>query len=388
MIDSKLTYLGPLSKQGEVEPGQARFDLRRLPMGLILFVAVPTLIAAFYFLVLASPRYVSEARFIVRAPSRTQPSSLGMALQGVGISATQTDSFAVHEYIRSRDAVHELIKEMDLKRAYGRAGVDAFSRLPRFWQDGSFDDFYRGFSSYVTVGYDSTTGISTLRVQAFSPDDATMIAQRLLGGGERLVNRLNERAERDSVREAERSAEEARTRLAVAQAQLTAFRNRERFIDPARTAIASTELIGELSIKLATLRAERAQVAAEAPQSPQLPLLDGRIRAFDALIEAERRKIVGDADSLAPKIGTYESLVLNRELADRAMAAATVALDTARRDARRQQLYLERIVDPSQPSEPSQPKRLLSILAVFATCLLAYGASWLIWAGLRESKQH
>lgn len=388
MIDSKLTYLGPLSKQGEVKAGQARFDLRRAPRGLIVFVVVPTLIAAFYFLVVASPRYVSEARFIVRAPSRAQPSSLGMALQGVGISATQTDSFAVHEYIRSRDAVHELMKEMDLKRAYGRPGVDAFSRLPPFWQDGSFDDFYRGFGRYVTVGYDSTTGISTLRVQAFRPEDATMIAQRLLGGGERLVNRLNERAERDSVREAERSAEEARTRLAVAQEQLTAFRSRERFIDPARTAIASTELIGELSIKLATLRAERAQLAAEAPQSPQLPLLDGRIRAFDALIESERRKIVGDADSLVPKIGTYESLALNRELADRAMAAATVALDTARRDARRQQLYLERIVDPSKPSEPSQPKRLLSILAVFATCLFAYGASWLIWAGLRESKQH
>lgn len=388
MTDSKLTYLGPLSTQEGVKPVKAGFDASKLPIGLLVIVLAPTLIAAFYFLILASPRYVSEARFVVRSPAKEQPSSLGMALQGVGISATQTDAFAVHEYIRSRDAVRQLVRDINVERIYGGRGADVFSRVPKPWQSRTFDSFYYGFRSYVTVGYDSTTGISTLRVEAFRPEDAEMVADHLLLGGERLVNRLNERAAQDSVREAERSVEEARTRLTTSQAQLSAFRNRERFIDPTRTATASTELIGELSLRLATLRAERAQVAAGAPQSPQLPILDGRISALEVQVEAERRKIVGDTDSLAPKIGAYESLMLNRELADRALVAATTALDSARLDARRQQLYLERIVDPSVASEPAQPKRLLSILAVFSTCLLIYGAAWLIWAGIRESKQH
>lgn len=388
MTDSKLTYLGPPPGHGEGKSGQPRFNLRQLPVGLLLIVVLPTLIAAIYYLIFASPRYVSEARFIVRAPSRSQPSSLGVALQGVGISSTQTDSFAVHEYIRSRGAVSELMSKMNLRRAYGQSGQDPFSRVPRPWKSGSADDFYEDFRDYVVVGYDATTGISTLRVQAFKPDDARNIAENLLSGGERLVNRLNERSRLDAVQEGQRAVEDAQLRLASSQAQLTAFRNREQFVDPVRSAVVSTELIGELSVTLVTMRAERAQIAAAAPQSPQLPIIDGKIRAFEAQIEAERRRIVGDADSLAPKIGTYESLVLNRELADRALAAATVALDTARLDARRQQLYLERVVEPSQPSEPSQPKRLLAILAVFATTLLIYGGAWLIWAGLRESQQH
>ena len=57
---------------------------RRVPLAFLVVVALPTLVTAIYFLLIASPRYVSEARFIVRAASHEQPSTLGVALQGVG----------------------------------------------------------------------------------------------------------------------------------------------------------------------------------------------------------------------------------------------------------------------------------------------------------------
>jgi BexC/CtrB/KpsE family polysaccharide export inner-membrane protein len=387
MTKPNLTYLGPVAGREDPNAVSGRDWWRRLPVAFLVVVVVPTLIAALYFFLIATPRYVSEARFIVRAPSHNQPSSLGIALQGVGLSSTQTDSFAVHEYIRSGDGLRELMTQVDVARIYGNRGADFFSRLPHPWAGHSFDDLYSGFRQYVTIGYDSTTGISTIRVEAFRADDARLINERLLGGGERLVNRLNERAVSDAVSQGERTVEEAQLRLTRSQQELTTFRNRERFIDPSRTANAGAALIGELAVNLATLKAERAQMAASAPQSPQLPFLDGRIRALQAQIDIEQQKIVGDSDSLAPKIGAYEELVLNRELADRALATAMTSLDAAKLDARRQQLYLERVVDPSLASEPSKPRRLLAVLAVLATCFMAYGTGWLIWAGVRESKQ-
>ena len=387
MSDSKLTYLGPLPKFLSGADGKKTL-LQRIPVALMIVVGLPTLIAAVYFLLIASPRYVSEARFIVRAPAKEQPSSLGVALQGVGIASTQTDAFAVHEYIESPNALREMSRTLDLRRIYSQSATDPFSRVPKPWQSGSFDEFHEGLKGYFTVGYDATTGISTLRVEAFKPEDAQAVAQQLLIGGERLINHLNERANEDAVSQAELTVEKARNRLVVIQGELTAFRDREQFFDPEQTATVSTELISKLAVELATLRAERALVADQTPQSPALPTLDGRIRALNAQLEIERGRIAGDQDSLVRKAGAYEALILNRELASRAVAAASASLEAAQIDARRQKLYLDRVVDPTRPTDPSQPRRLLSILAVFATCLLIYAGGWLVWAGLRESQHH
>lgn len=387
MTDSKLTFLGPGPDLDRLLGNGRASRLRALPWPFLLVVILPTLLAAIYFLLIASPRYVSEARFIVRAPNQAQPSALGVTLQSAGLAPASTDAFAVHDYIRSRDGLAELNRRFDVAQMLGGRGGDLFSRYPRPWESRSLEGQHKGFQRFVTVGYDSTTGISTLRVEAFTARDAQALAEGLLQGGEGLVNRLNQRAAADAVAEAERAQIEARTALAASQSRLTAFRNRERFIDPQRAAAESTQLIGQLAATVAGLRAERAQLAAEAPQSPQLPSLDNRIAAYQGQIAAERAKIAGDAGSLAPRVGAYEDLVLEREFADRQATEAAAALVEARQDARRQRLYLERIVNPGRPDQAMEPRRWLAILTVLVTMLLIYGIGWLVWAGVREHRQ-
>lgn len=382
MTDTKLSYLGPLLQAGEKSSPRWGF---KLPIGFLIVVVLPTFFAAIYFLLIASPRYVSEARFVVRSPANEQPSTLGMALSGVGLSTGTSDAFAVHEYLQSRDGLAEIDKALKLRGMYEGPGIDPFSRLPGPFQNQSFEVFHKGFNRYVTVGYDSASGISTLRVEAFKASDAQKINQALLQAGEQLVNRLNERAANNAVAETRRSVMENQARLLEAQNRLTAFRNAEGFIDPARTAQVANDLIGELTVQLATLRAERAQIAADAPDSPQIPMLDSRIRAYAQQVALEQSKIVGDADSLASKISTYERLALEREFADKLLAQATATLASAQADARRQRLYLDQIVRPNLPDEPTQPKRFLSILAVLASSLVVYSLGMLVWAGLRES---
>lgn len=361
--------------------------LSRIPIAFLIVVALPTLIAAVYFLLIASPRYVSEARFVVRAAAQEQPSTLGVALQGVGLSSNSTDSFVVHEYIRSRDALADLAPRYDVAAILARPGVDVLSRYPAFGKSASGESLYKAFENYVTVGYEGSTGISTLRVEAFRPDDAQALALALLDGGELLVNRLNERASSRAVADAERNMIEAEQRLTTIQTRLNSFRNREGIIDAESAAAENSTIIGELLTTVANLTAERAQIASQAPQSPQLPLIDARLAAFRNQIEIERNKITGNAQSLATKIGGYEALVAERAMADRAFAAASSGLDSARVDARRQKLYLERVVSPSRPDRPSEPKRWMAILVVFISSMLFYGIGWLVWAGLKEHRQ-
>ena len=386
MTESKLNYIGPIPKMLAFERERPAW-WRRVPIAALLVVGLPTVLAMIYYLLIASPRYVSETQFIVRAQGQNAQTSLGIVLQSAGLAPAASDAFAVHRYITSRDSLTELSRRFEVAEMLAPPGTDAFSRYPRPWEGHSQEALYKGFQRFVTVGYDSTTGISTVRVEAFRARDAQALNEALLSGGEQLINRMNDRSAADAVAQARQSRDEARSRLSAAQQQLTAFRNREQFIDPETAVSQGSELIGGLLAEVASLRADRAQIAAEAPNSPQLPVLESRIRAYEQQIAAERASQTGAAGSLAPKISVYEDLALNREFADRELAQATASLISAEQEARRQKLYLDRVVAPSLPDEPSEPRRWLAILTVFASTLLIYGIGWLVYAGVREHRQ-
>lgn len=387
MTDPRLDYVGPLPNaltyQGKPTPWW-----KRIPWPFFVVVVVPTVLAAIYFLLIASDQYVSESRFVVRSTGGGgAPSAFGVALQGVGISAGQTDAFAVHEYITSLDGLSDLGQRFDVAAMLGPQNADPFARYPRLGESRSAEGLQKALNRFVTVGYDSTTGISTLRVKAFSATDAQQINSALLDGGEALVNRLNARSVTDALADARAQQERATARLADVQQQMTNFRNREQFIDPSLTAAESSQLIGSLLAAVAELRAERSQIASEAPASPRLPSIDSRIAAIESQIVAERNKIAGQSSSLAPQVGAYEELILNREIATRELTQVTAQLLAAEQEARRQQLYLERVVSPSLPQEALEPRRWLAIITVLMTTLLAYGIGWLVWAGVREHRQ-
>lgn len=386
MADTNLTYLGA-AEEPRATPPAKRSWRKRLPLGFLIVVAAPSLMGAIYYGLIASPRYVSESRFVVRSANPSQPSGLGLALQGVGISSGMNDAFTVHEYLDSRDSLKVLQTRYNLKAMLGRPDVDWFSRSPRPWEGASDEALYKSFKRFLTVGYDATSGISTLRVEAFTAKDAATLNAAMLDSGEALINRLNERSAANAVRDARVSLDQARAEVAASQQALTALRNSAQFIDPRAAVSETTEVVAGLLVTIAQLRADRAQLAAEAPSSPQLPIIDSRIAAYERQVAEARAKATGSASSLAPKVGAYEDLVMRREIADKVLAQATAALLNAEQEARRQKLYLERIVAPSEPDKPTQPRRFLAFLTIFASSLLVYAVGWLIWAGVREHRQ-
>jgi capsular polysaccharide transport system permease protein len=364
--------------------------LARIPWLFVGMVVAPTLAAAIYFLFIAAPLYVSEAQFVVHTRDSNPTSNLGSKLQSVGVSLgsqSETDAYEVQQYMVSRDAVATLDRELGLRRMLARPEADLLERFPRPFEGTTFENLYRGYKRFVQVGLDSQTEISTLRVRAFRPADAQAMANALLNRGEALVNRLNDRAMADSVAQALRQVSEAEVRLDQVQAELTSFRNHQQLVDPDRTSAAGVEILGKLETDLASLRAERAGLAASTPESPQLPVIDRRIAAYQVQLDLERARQAGEADSLAPKVSEYERLTLERKLAGDAMEAAVAGLESARLDARRQQIFLERVVNPDLPDKAMAPKRLLTVLTVLISSLLLYGIVSLVIAGLREHHQ-
>lgn len=362
----------------------SRIPRRFLSILTVVFALSPTMIGAVYYGLIATDRYVSEAQFVVRSATRTSGAG-GFAafLQMVGISRSQDDTFSVHDFISSRDAVIQLSEQLPLREIYRIAEADALSRYPNIFYGSTVEQFHRYLKGRIEVIYNSNTGISTLKVQAFRPEDATQIADHLLRLGEQLINQMNVRIREDSVRFAADEVKRAEERTVSAQLAITDFRNREVTLDPTRSSIHVMELVARLSGELSTASALLAEVTASSPSSPQLPALQRRVQAIQEQIAIERARISNTSDGLAQKIAQFEQLSLEREFANKALAAAITALDGARSEARRQQLYLERVAGPSKPDQALKPERFFLIATILAVNLIALMIIWLFVAGMR-----
>src|SRR4051794_14487007 len=130
-------------------------------------VGLPTLIAGVYFFGIASDLYMSEVKFVVRGPSKGPASAISAMLSG-GSPAVTEDTFAVHQYLLSRDAVRRLEQEDNLRALLSRAEGDLLTRFPGiwFWRH-DFEALYGTYGRFVSVEVDGTSGVSTLQVKAY-----------------------------------------------------------------------------------------------------------------------------------------------------------------------------------------------------------------------------
>ena len=140
---------------------------------------------------------------------------------------------------------------------------------------------------------------------------------------------------------------------------------------------------------MATTRSELQALSAFArPNNPQVMNLQSRIQALQTQIAEERRRSTTTAttgsEGFTTQIAAFERLRMEAEFGGRALTSATANLERALGEAQRQQLYLQRVVEPNLAERHRYPKRLTSILYVFVGLSVLYGLVWLMVAGVRE----
>ena len=231
---------------------------------------------------------------------------------------------------------------------------------------------FERFNDFVYPYFDEGTGISTLYVYAFHPEDARKIAIAALAYAEELVNRINNRAQNDAITFAKQMVAEAEVRVRAQQQLITDFRKREVVLDPIRQGGALIDLIAKMNGEVADLKAELEEVSANSPSSPKLNSTRARIRALEKQIDEERPLLAGGDNSLAPNLAEYEKLTLELELDVKLFTASLLTLEGAIKDAEQQRLYLERVVEPNLPDYPLYPRKPVSILIVFGFSLCIY----------------
>jgi capsular polysaccharide transport system permease protein len=352
----------------------------------VLLVLVPTLIVAVYYYVLAADQYQSEAHFIVRtSDSSPMPSGGFSALLGLGGGASQSrsEAMSVNDYLASQQAVVLLNQRVNLVDRFRRPEADIATRL--WFAQPTPEMLMRYYRKQVDVRFNQETGITTLRVRSFRPDDAYTIINQLLGMGEERVNMLNRRSQSDALKNARRQLGEAEEALIQIQGKLTAFRQQRGDLDPEVSGRAQVGLVTTLQGQLTNARAQlSAMQGIIAPTSPQYIATAARVRALEAQVAGQTGKLTSGGGAIAARLGNYQDLQIRQDFASKRYEVAAANLEKARDTAMKQQLYIVRVVDPNMPVKSEFPERWKVLLTVFLSLLIAYGIGWLLAAGVRE----
>jgi capsular polysaccharide transport system permease protein len=361
-------------------------DWLRRNLLLVLLVAVPTCAASIYYGLIASDVYVSESRFLLRSPQHPEQSGVLSELLGGGGGggASRDDTYAVHDYIMSRDALRELEQGLAIRKAFSNKYADVFNRFPGLTDGRSFEEFYRYYGKHIGIDYDSSSSISILTVSAFTAQDANKINSQLLEMSERLVNTLNDRARQDLIRFADDEVKIASDKAKDASLALLSYRSSQSVFAPDQQAALQLAGVAKLQEELVGTEADLAQLAKLSPNNPQIAALESRAETLRKAIASEAAKVTSARGSLSARAPDFERLTLELGFADKQLGIALAELETARTEARQKQLYLVRLVQPSLPDKAMQPRRIRSIFTVFVLGLFGWGVVRLLIASIRE----
>jgi capsular polysaccharide transport system permease protein len=280
------------------------------------------------------------------------------------------------DYIHGRSIVEELDRSIDLRKRFSRAEADYLSR---FDPTEPIEELVEYWHKRVAVSIDPMSGIISVVVRAFTPQDALDIANGIVVLSEKLANELSERSRRDSLRQARLELDRAEASLQEKIKAMRDLRNREGLLDAEKTGEAMIQMIGELRLQLARLEQEYAsQLRAVSATSPQMKVMNARILDMREQIKrlenqmTERRTSAGTV--LSESMSRFEQQKIEHEIALKHYAAAAAGFERARLELENQRVYVVTFLKPVIAEDALYPYRGWIWAAIWAICLAIWGS--------------
>ena len=371
-------------------PEAGPLRIRRRHGGLaVLFVAVvlaPLAALALYLWGFAADQYVSRTAFAVRSEDGAD-AALAL-LPGVadltGTSAGGEDAEILYDFLGS----HALVERLRDRGLFDGAWASD-DPLFGYAGGGTVEDLLVRWRWMTRLAHDSRTGLLELEVRGFTPDEARRFASAALAEGTALINQLSAQARADATAHATDELQRAEARLADARAELTAFRSRNRMIDPAADVAGRMGLLASLEQQLAeALIAEGLLADTTGATDPRIQQAERRIAVIRERIADERATLGagGPGEDYALLTAEFERLAVEREFAEATYTAAAARLDAAAAEARRTSRYLAAFVEPTLAERAEWPRRWpLMGLGLLATLGL-WSLLVLIWYSIRDRR--
>ncbi|MFV0299571.1 MAG: capsule biosynthesis protein, partial [Paracoccus sp. (in: a-proteobacteria)] len=370
----------------------ARIERRHvlLTLSFILLVIVPTAVSGWYLWTKAEDQYVSTVGFSVRKEDSAPAIDVlgGLTQLAGGSSAADTD--ILYDFLRSEDIVARIDAAVDLRGKFSKE----WPNDPVFAYDpsGTIEDLTEHWQRQVRVLYDTTTQLITLRVAAYSPEDALAIAKATFEESSRTINRLSDIARDDATRFARDELARAQEKLTGARQALTAFRMRTQIVDPTADLAGQMGILNTLQASLAETLIELDTLRENATDSDQRVIqTEKKIEAIRNRISEEREKFSASSEgpggeNYAELMAEYEKLASDLLFDQTAYQSAQAAYDSSLAEAQRQSRYLAAHIEPKLAEASVVPDRPYLLLVVFGAMMLGWSILLLIYYSLRDRR--
>jgi capsular polysaccharide transport system permease protein len=354
----------------------------------IALVAVPALLVALYFGVIAPDRYVSESTVALRQAGADTSALPGAALLLAGIAPpSREDTLYLRQYIESLGLARKLDVRLKLRAHFETQARDPIAKLENGASQERFLDFFR---SHVDVRMDEMSSTLTIRTQGFNPQFAHRLNSAILEESERFVNEMSHNLAREKLRFAEGELARSAQRLQEAKGELLSFQNRNRLLDPMAQAQASASLTAQMQASISKSEADLRQLRTFMNEDAyQVQALRSQIDATRAQLELERNRATGtgkQSEKFNALAMDFQALEMKAQFALDAYKLSLAAVENARIDATRKLKSLVVIEPPTLPETAEYPRRIYSILTALVISFLVYGVVRLVAATIREHR--
>lgn len=387
-VAESLKRFARIARQSDHKKGIRAYQthIRRdpwIPVLFLLLFLLPTLATAGYFYLIASDRFITEARFALRpalgnvdkVQSEDTGNNSSLAKQMVA-----QDTLITTGYIGSRQMIETMERQMPLREMFSRDSIDFFSRMSA---DEPIELFMRYWHKRVSATVDSNGGIVSLKVAAFDPEESYRLARAILDESERMVNELSLKARNAALAESTRELKNAEKRLVTVQHAMRDLRNRSGVLDAQITSKNNLSVIAELRKKRIDLSVQLNQSLRDlAPERRQIQDLKAQIQDLDDNIEKiERQMTSTDPEQrrlLSEAVTEFEGLENERKNALLYYNKVLAANEQARIIANRQIEFFTPVVDPVVPVSAIEPRRHLITSIVALVAMALFGLSVVI----------
>jgi capsular polysaccharide transport system permease protein len=356
----------------------------------ILSVALFTaILLSFYWLVIASDRYISESHIIIQrtdlsggsTPSLDITSLLGQS------GSNRSDQMLLRDYLLSVDMLKKLEAKLNLKAHYSNKQYDIFSRM---WDaEPSIEKFHQHYLARTDIDFDDFNGVLVIKAQAYDAKTAYAITKRLVQEGERYMNQLAQNLARTQVVFLEDQVLDLGNKALAARQTVLEYQNKNGLVSPQAEAENLVTILAKLKQEKSELQIQKSTLQSYLVSThPNIVMLDQTLASIEKQINKEQAKLtsINSGRSLNKTVEEYQRLELSAVLAQDIYRSALMALEKGRIESLRTIKTVSVLQSPNLPEYPIQPRRIYNTIVSLLVSLLIAGILHLLIAVIQDHK--
>lgn len=380
----KETRIGQFSAHllGWLQEEMAPALLRRRIIGAAVIIS---LLAAVYWLVIASDRYVSEAHVIIQRTNLAGNPTMDLtSLFGGGNS--RADQLLLRDHLMSVDMLAKLDAALNLRGHYSDWHRDPLSRM--WFKDASMEWFHRHYLSRMSVDFDDYSGVLMVKAQGYSPKTAHAVTTLLVQEGELFMNEMAHNLAQNQVAFLEKQVAQMNKQAMKARQAMLTFQNQKGLVSPQATAENIAAIVARLEAQRTELETQRsASQAYLVPNHPNIVQLSQQIIAVENQIVQEQAKLASPGGAtLNRTVEEFQRLEMEAAFAQDLYKTALAALEKGRMEATRTIKKVSMVQAPTLPEYPLEPRRFYNTLVFILVAMLLAGVAHLLTAIVRDHK--